>query len=42
LVNHEVKSKIVITEAEMKDYYDKHIKDFIEEDKVLLARIFYP
>jgi peptidyl-prolyl cis-trans isomerase SurA len=42
LVNHEVKSKIVITEAEMKDYYDKHIKDFIEEDKVLLARIFLP
>jgi len=42
LVNHEVKSKIVVTEAEMKDYYNKHIKDYIEEDRVLLARIFLP
>jgi peptidyl-prolyl cis-trans isomerase SurA len=42
LVNHEVKSKIVVTEAEMKDYYNKHIKDYIEEDTVLLARIFLP
>ncbi len=42
LVNHEIKSKIVITEAEMKDYYDNHIKDFIEEGEVLLARIFLP
>ncbi|MEA3358216.1 MAG: SurA N-terminal domain-containing protein, partial [Thermodesulfobacteriota bacterium] len=42
LVNHEVKSKIVVTEAEMKDYYNKHIKDYVEEDTVLLARIFLP
>ena len=40
LVNYEVKSKIVVTEAEMKDYYNKHIKNYIEEDRVLLARIF--
>lgn len=42
LVNHEVKSKIVVTEAEMKEYYNKHFKEFIEEGKVLLARIFLP
>jgi len=40
LVNYEVKSKIVITEEDMKKYYQKHSKEYTEASKVRLARIF--
>ena len=40
LVNYEVKSKIVITEENIKEYYQKHIKEYTEANKVRLARIF--
>jgi peptidyl-prolyl cis-trans isomerase SurA len=40
LVNYEVKSKIVITEEEIKKYYQTHSKEYTEISKVRLARIF--
>ncbi len=40
LVNYEVKSKIVITEENVKEHYQKHIKEYTETNKVRLARIF--
>lgn len=40
LVNYEVKSKIVITEENVKKYYQQHTKEYTEADKVRLARIF--
>ena len=40
LVNHEVKSKIVITEQNVRDYYQKHTGEYTEAHKVRLARIF--
>ena len=40
LVNYEVKSKIVITEENVRNYYQKHVKEYTETDKVRLARIF--
>ncbi len=40
LVNHEVKSKIVITEENVREYYEKHTKKYTEADKVRLARLF--
>jgi len=39
LVNYEVKSKIVITEEDARDYYQKHTKEYAEAHKVKLARI---
>lgn len=39
LVNYEVKSKIVITEEDLSDYYQDHIEQFSETHKVKLARI---
>jgi peptidyl-prolyl cis-trans isomerase SurA len=40
LVNYEVKSKIVITEEELKKYYQTHSKDYTDVSKVRLERIF--
>ena len=40
LVNYEVKSKIVITEEDIKKYYHMHTKEYAEVSKVKLARIF--
>lgn len=40
LVNYEVKSKIVITEEEIKKYYQTHSKEYTEVSKVRLERIF--
>ena len=40
LVNYEVKSKIVITEEDIKKYYQTHLKEYTEISKVRLARIF--
>lgn len=39
LVNYEVKSKIVITEEDLRKYYRKHTKEYTETHKVKLARI---
>jgi peptidyl-prolyl cis-trans isomerase SurA len=39
LVNYEVKSKIVITEEDLRNYYQGHIEQFSETHKVKLARI---
>jgi len=40
LVNYEVKSKIVITEEEIKKYYQAHLKEYTVVSKVRLERIF--
>ena len=40
LVNREVRSKIVITEQDIKNYYDQHIADFAGEKKYRLRNIF--
>lgn len=40
LVNHEVKSKIVITGENVREYYEKHTGKYTEADKVRLARVF--
>jgi len=40
LVDYEVKSKIVITEEDIKKYYQIHSKEYAEVSKVKLARIF--
>lgn len=40
LVNHEVKSKIVITEENVREYYQKHTGEYTEAHKLRLARIF--
>jgi len=40
LINQEVKSKILIREEELKDYYDKHIDEFRRKAKLHLAVIF--
>jgi len=40
LVNYEVKSKIVITEEEIKRYYQTHSKEYTEVSQVRLDRIF--
>jgi len=40
LVNYEVKSKIVITEEEIKKYYQTHSKEYTEVSQVRLERIF--
>jgi len=39
LVNYEVKSKIVITEADARNYYQKNMEQFFETHTVKLARI---
>ena len=40
LINYEVKSKIIITEEELKTYYDEHKDEFNTKGKVHLAMIF--
>jgi peptidyl-prolyl cis-trans isomerase SurA len=40
LINYEVKSKIVIREDELKEYYDNHKDEFSTKGKVHLAMIF--
>ena len=40
LINHEVKSKIIIREEELKEYYDQHTDEFSTQGKVHLAMIF--
>jgi len=40
LVNYEVKSKIVITEEDIKKYYQVHSKEYAEVSKVRLSRVF--
>ncbi len=40
LINYEVKSKIIIREEELKEYYDKHKDEFSTQGKVHLAMIF--
>jgi len=40
LINYEVKSKIIIREEELKDYYDEHQDEFSTQGKVHLAMIF--
>lgn len=39
LVNYEVKSKIVITEEDLRNYYQDHAEQFLETHTVKLARI---
>ena len=40
LINYEVKSKIIIREEELKEYYDEHKDEFSTQGKVHLAMIF--
>jgi len=40
LVDYEVKSKIVITEENVREYYQRHSKEYTEAGKVRLARVF--
>ena len=40
LINYEVKSKIIIREEELKEYYDAHKDEFSTRGKVHLAMIF--
>jgi len=40
LVNYEVKSKIVVTEGDVREYYQNHIDAYTKVCKVRLARIF--
>jgi peptidyl-prolyl cis-trans isomerase SurA len=40
LINAEVKSKIIIREEELKEYYDEHKDEFSSKGKVHLAMIF--
>ena len=40
LVNYEVKSKIVITEEDLREYYQENIKEYTETHELKLARIF--
>lgn len=40
LVGYEVKSKIIIREEMVAQYYDRHIADFTKEERVRLAVIF--
>ena len=40
LINYEVKSKIIIREEAIQQYYDKHIDEFSSEGRVHLASIF--
>ena len=40
LVNREVRSKIVITEQDIKEYYDQHIAEYAGEKKYHLRNIF--
>lgn len=40
LLNYEVKSKIVITEENVREYYQSHAKEYTEAEKVRLARVF--
>jgi len=39
LVDYEVKSKIVVTEEDVRNYYQNHVKQFSEAHKVKLARV---
>jgi len=40
LVDYEIKSKIVVTEENVTEYYEKHTREYAEVDKVRLARVF--
>lgn len=40
LINYEVKSKIIIREEKIKEYYEKHKKEFTSPGEVHLAAIF--
>jgi len=40
LVNREVRSKIVITDQDIKEYYDQHIAEYAGEKKYHLSNIF--
>ena len=40
LINQEVKSKIIIREEKIKDFYEKHMDDYRLEEKIHLAGIF--
>ena len=40
LINYEVKSKIVITDEEVKEYYQKHREEYVETYEVKVARCF--
>jgi len=40
LIDFQIKSKIIIREEELKDYYETHKADFITEEKVHLAHIY--
>ena len=40
LINYEVKSKIIITEEELKEYYNEHKDEFSTQGKIHLAMIF--
>ena len=40
MINYEVKSKIIIREEELKEYYDEHQDEFSTQGKVHLAMIF--
>jgi peptidyl-prolyl cis-trans isomerase SurA len=40
LVNYEIKSKIIIREEEIQEYYENHKSDFQTEERVRLASIF--
>lgn len=40
LINYEIKSKIVITEGEIKEYYEGHKEEYVDICEVKLARCF--
>ncbi|MBW1721617.1 MAG: SurA N-terminal domain-containing protein [Deltaproteobacteria bacterium] len=40
LIDYEVKSKIIIREEMVRDYYKKHLEDFMSDQEVHLAGIF--
>lgn len=40
LINYEVKSKIILREEELKEYYNTHTEEFTREGRVRLALIF--
>lgn len=42
LINQEVKSKIVITESDVKEYYEKHLNEFEGKETVRLRNIVIP
>ncbi len=41
LINYEVKSKIIIREEQILEYYQEHLKDYSREESIHIASIFF-